>query len=525
MNRILIALLGLFFILPGFSQIPDEIPEDYSRQYRRIAKNVGNHPDSVYLAPIEQVPIAPSVASLSTGNYAERFFGLDEAAKQWVRSNIKRRVWVLIFDTAGQLSHEAVAPFSDPSLNGVYTGEPPFDGHGHGTHVASCVAGIHPTGVPMGPATVLGDNLKIGVVKVLSNGGSGSIANIEKATKDKTAQMRPYIARGDAVIFNYSLGGGGSSPSLTAAMKAAEEAGIYVVAAAGNTGSSPVQLPANIKHVHATAAVDAQGKRASFSTFGDDVYISAPGVRVFGAWPKNSTGYAELNGTSMASPSHVAIAAIAFATSRANASQVSHFFAAKAKDLPPTGWDKYTGFGHGIMQAIIEGGIESYPETGNGNPGDDETDNPDNPDEPDQGDSPHGRRDFVLNGLGPYSVLWGTPSTGWKRDSIKVNLIWKSKKWQDAAVSNAVEATDGFFRNRGFGLTDRDDKAEMSFWVRHFYEMLADRNYDAIGLAEIWYKEGDKWVRLDRARKTNRAKLKRLFNPEIQALQFAPVLD
>ena len=528
MNRIFLALIACLFVLPAYNQVPDEIPQDYSRQYRRVAKQVGSHPDSVYLAPIEQVPIAPSITSQSTGNYAERFFGLDESAKQWVKDNIKRRVWVLIFDTAGQLSHVAVNPFSDPALNGTYTGEPPFDGHGHGTHVASCVAGIHPNGLPMGPASVLGDFLKMGAVKVLSNGGSGSINNITRATKEKTAQMRPYIERGDAVIFNYSLGGGGSSTPLTQAMKEAEAAGIYVIAAAGNTGREPVQLPANIKHVHAIAAVNSQGQRASFSTIGDDVYMAAPGVRVFGAWPKSNSGYAELNGTSMASPSHCAIAAIALATSRANASQVSHFFADKAKDLPPTGWDKYTGFGHGIMQAIIEGGIEDYPRTGNGNPTEDDTDNPDNPDEPDaptDEDSPHGRRDFIIESQGPYSVLWGTPTRGWVKDSVKLVVTWKSKKWQSKAVSDAVKATDKFFTNRGFGLSDRDDEAEMAYWVRHFYEMLADRDYDAIALAEVWYKEGTEWVKLDRARKKTTAKIKRLFKPEIKVLEFTPELD
>lgn len=518
MTRMLLALAGLIYMLPVAAQMPDELPAEYSQQYNRIAERVGTSPDTIYLAPIEQVPVQPSVASAQTGNYAERFFGLDEAAKQWVRDNIKRTVYVLIFDTAGQASHEAIAPFAEPALNGVYTGEPPADGHGHGTHVASCVAGMHPAGLPLGPASVLGSDLRIGMVKVLSNGGSGSIANIEKGILDKIEQVKPILSRGDAVIFNFSLGGGGSNAKLDAALKKAEEAGIYVVAATGNTGAEGVSTPANAPSAHAVAAVDASGKRASFSTFGKEVYIAAPGVRVYGAWPKGGTGYAELNGTSMATPSHAAMAAIALATSRATAAQVSHFFAAKSKDISPAGWDKYTGFGAAIMQAIIEGGIEGYPKEGNGNPGEDEGEEPgDGPDEP-VDSSPHGKRSYVIENLGPFPVKWAPVGQGWRTDSVKINLQWEAEGWSSEVVKDASQRTAAFFRNRGFGLEVDSDTERMAFWARHFFEMIVTRESGAKLKAEVVYKEGSVWTKLDAPRRKTFSSIKRAFSADVQAV-------
>lgn len=520
MKRMLLALSGLLFTFCLAAQVPAEIPAEYSQDYRRIAQGIGNNPDSIYLAPIEQVPIQPSIASAQTGNYAERFFGLDEAAKQWVRDNIKRTVYVLIFDTAGLLAHESLSPFTAPELNGVYTGEPPFDGHGHGTHVASCVAGLHPAGLPLGPASVLGSDIRLAAVKVLSNSGSGSISNIERGILEKIEEVKPIIARGDAVIFNFSLGGGGTNAKLNAALKKAEDAGIYVVAASGNSGSEGVSTPANAPSAHAVAAVDAAGKRASFSTFGKEVYIAAPGVRVFGAWPKAAAGYAELNGTSMATPSHAAMAAIALATSRATAAQVSHFFADRSKDIAPAGWDKYTGYGNAIMQAIIEGGIEGYPKEGNGNPGGDEPgEGPgDGPEEPGD-ESPHGVRTFHIAALGAFPVRWAPVGEGWRTDSVMLDVKWEAEGWSDEVVEDALSRTERFFKNRGFGLEVDNDRERMAFWVRHFFEMIVTRESGAKIAVEVYYKEAGQWVRMDAKRKKVFSNIKRAFSTDIQAVR------
>jgi subtilisin len=89
-----------------------------------------------------------------------------------------------------------------------------------------------------------------------------------------------------------------------------------VVAAAGNSGEgrggrSTVGYPAAYDSVIAVAAVDQNNNRASFSSTGPTVELSAPGVNVLSTTPGNN--YASYNGTSMASPHVAGVAALVWA--------------------------------------------------------------------------------------------------------------------------------------------------------------------------------------------------------------------
>jgi hypothetical protein len=99
---------------------------------------------------------------------------------------------------------------------------------------------------------------------------------------------------------------------LRPAVAALTAAGIFFVAAAGNSGPgcrTLVDLPAPVPEAFTVGAVDEQGRLASFSSRGPAAGPSpkpdvvAPGVAVRSALPGG--GYGELDGTSMATP-HVA---------------------------------------------------------------------------------------------------------------------------------------------------------------------------------------------------------------------------
>ncbi|MBU4483368.1 MAG: S8 family serine peptidase, partial [Actinobacteria bacterium] len=145
-------------------------------------------------------------------------------------------------------------------------------------------------------------------------------------------------------IINMSLGGGASS-TLEAACLSANQNGLLLVAAAGNSGNPPgkgdnIIYPAAYESVIAVAATDQNDKRASWSSTGPDLELSAPGVAI------NSTllggGYGEKSGTSMASP-HVAGTAALVIT--AGISDVRGQLQSTAKDLGATGWDSKYGWG------------------------------------------------------------------------------------------------------------------------------------------------------------------------------------
>lgn len=203
-------------------------------------------------------------------------------------------VKVAVLDTGIDSSH------GDLNVSGGYSvfGDSPYyDGNGHGTHVAGTVAALNNNTGVLGVAP----QASLYAVKVLDGNGSGSYAGIAEGIE--------WAIQNDMDIINMSLGGSQSSSILKDYSDYAYyNAGILVVAAAGNSGNSwgwgdTVGYPAKYDSVIAVAAVDQNNNRASFSSHGPAVELAAPGVNILSTMPGNN--YDSLNGTSMASP-HVA---------------------------------------------------------------------------------------------------------------------------------------------------------------------------------------------------------------------------
>lgn len=114
----------------------------------------------------------------------------------------------------------------------AYTGEPPADNFGHGTHVAGICAGQSFRGTPRGDSRIIGvaPEAQLMNYKVLNAYGSGTAANIVLAIEDA-------VRRG-AQVLNLSLGDAGGDPRSPEAVAAnnAMRAGVAVCCAAGNAG-------------------------------------------------------------------------------------------------------------------------------------------------------------------------------------------------------------------------------------------------------------------------------------------------
>ncbi|MEU9995442.1 S8 family serine peptidase [Streptomyces sp. NPDC050848] len=124
-------------------------------------------------------------------------------------------------------------------------------------------------------------------------------------------------------VINLSLGESGlmarllKGGILNQAVSAANSKGAVVVAAAGNdsTALQPYRLDTPVLVVD---AADQDGRPASFTNFGAQDAVSAPGVGILSTLPtyttketlKNTSGYGRLDGTSMASPYVSAVAAL-----------------------------------------------------------------------------------------------------------------------------------------------------------------------------------------------------------------------
>jgi subtilisin family serine protease len=152
----------------------------------------------------------------------------------------------------------------------------------HGTHVAGTIAatGNNAIGVP-GVAY----GVKIMALKVFPDVATfASDADIIAAIN--------YAVENHAHVINMSLGGGGAeNPVMTTAVANAVNAGVLVVAAAGNENANndtTPSWPANYANVASTragvisvAATDQKDQRASFSNYGaTTVSVGAPGVNI-----------------------------------------------------------------------------------------------------------------------------------------------------------------------------------------------------------------------------------------------------
>jgi len=175
---------------------------------------------------------------------------------------------------------------------------PDTDDNGHGTHVASTVAGTK-YGVAKG-ARIIG-------IKVLDRGGSGSwsdvIAGIDWSVQQKKQSGKPSVG-------NMSLGGG-KNDAVNKATNAASMAGVMMVVAAGNNnGDACNTSPASSTDCICCGATDLGSDpndnqidvRSYFSNYGKCVHVFAPGSNILGAWIGNPTATRVISGTSMASP-------------------------------------------------------------------------------------------------------------------------------------------------------------------------------------------------------------------------------
>ena len=120
------------------------------------------------------------------------------------------------------------------------------------------------------------------------------------------------IVENPADIANMSLGGGGTSLTLTRAIADATEAGLIIIAAAGNSATELPSYPAAYSNVISVSATLDDDSLASYSNYGATVDVSAPGSKIKSTLAefnldeqKMKASYASYNGTSMAAP-HVA---------------------------------------------------------------------------------------------------------------------------------------------------------------------------------------------------------------------------
>ncbi len=170
------------------------------------------------------------------------------------------------------------------------------DGNGHGTHCAGIAAAENDGQGIKGVAP----DATLHAGKVLSDSGGGSFSDIAAGVE--------WTANQGFDVASMSLGASSGSYALQDACNYADANGVFVVAAAGNSGpcSNCVGYPAAYSSVMAVSSTNSSDGLSYFSSTGPEIEIAAPGSSIYSTY--NDGGYNTLSGTSMACP-HVAGAA------------------------------------------------------------------------------------------------------------------------------------------------------------------------------------------------------------------------
>jgi subtilisin family serine protease len=211
----------------------------------------------------------------------------------------------------------------DPTIPAAYDGCELSQAGGHGLHVAGTIGAVGNNGMGMSGVAW---TVRIRPVRVLGTTGSGSSFDIAQGILYAAGLPASNGAGGvvqaptAARIINLSLGSPGNSPVMHDAVKAATAAGSLLVVAAGNDNTSAPFYPAAYPEVLTVSAVGPTWARASYSNWGPNVDIAAPGGdQVNDDWwsgiastqwdfAAGQPTYNLISGTSMATP-HVAGAA------------------------------------------------------------------------------------------------------------------------------------------------------------------------------------------------------------------------
>ncbi|MCK4588649.1 S8 family peptidase [Candidatus Woesebacteria bacterium] len=232
------------------------------------------------------------------------------------------------------------------------------DDNGHGTHVAGIVAAVDNNIGVIGVAP----EAHLWAVKVLDRKGGGYVSDVIagiKWSKDNGMQ-----------VINMSLGTSSDIQSLHDAVDTAYNAGIVIVAAAGNSGdgngtTNEVIYPAKYSTVIAVAATRSDDSTPYWSAEGEEVEIAAPGASIRSTW--KGGGYDTISGTSMASPHAAGTVALllnttipaSYDTNIVNGMwdpvEVRAVLIQTADDLGTSGFDNFYGWGLIDAEEIITG--------------------------------------------------------------------------------------------------------------------------------------------------------------------------
>ncbi|HEY9856161.1 MAG TPA: S8 family serine peptidase [Stenomitos sp.] len=307
-----------------------------------------DHPAVSLIAPNRNLTHAPAPSAVSyswrgTTNPNDPYFpsewafsdSVTNARALWQRSINAGSVMVAVIDTGVDYTHPELRGRVLAGYNFKDGTSEIMDQDGHGTHVAGLIAAAGNNGQGIAGVSWTAKILAIKVMDSVSGTDYGAIAGIK------------YAVDAGAKVLNLSFSSDNTqrNPLFDLAVQYALDHGALVVAAAGNKGG-PVSAPGNSPGALTVSATSDKGmeKLASFSNFGPEVYLAAPGDNILSTVPGG--GYKAMSGTSMATPIVSGAAAVLFAEHPDwTVDQVKSALAKAVDPLGTTGRTNQYGYG------------------------------------------------------------------------------------------------------------------------------------------------------------------------------------
>lgn len=347
--------------------------------------------------------------------------------------------------------------------------------HPHGTHCAGIVAAVNNQIGILGIAP----NAKLVDVQVLDGQGAGGYGRITDGIKYVTSLELAEEHRHMKKIISMSLGGSGANDNMYQAIKDAIASGVYVVAAAGNSGytegENTIGYPGRYPEVITVASLKpddnndpSDQQTAGYSSAGPEIDVAAPGSDVLSTVLDN--GYAKFSGTSMACPQVAGLCALLVTAKKGLGGQdeMEKLLRNHALDLMAQGFDIHTGFGAPVITNYLNNG-EPEPEPG-------------------QPEPPKGPPDFRSQRVNLPVVVknvihWKRGTDSYQAVDVRLRVNWVTNREYTQVADLISVATDQYFKDAKYSF-----KGE-NYDLYNVYQILKRRVVrflkDAFGQTEI----------------------------------------
>jgi thermitase len=262
---------------------------------------------------------------------------------------------VAILDTGIDRAHvdllgKVVACAGATSALGIVVNNACDDDGAHGTHVAGTVAANTNNGIGVAGTA---PNAELAIFKFLNAAGVGFLA-------DEIAGIEWAHQTARANVISMSFGSYEPDDGEQKALRDAWNAGILLVAAAGNDFDDTKNYPAYYSEVMSVASVNAADAVSEFSVCNSDVEIAAPGEDIWSTFPGNT--YGVISGTSMATPHVAGIGALVMSERGLTAQQTRSAIVNSAEPIASTGGRAAcNGIERANLAAALGGSTEPPP--------------------------------------------------------------------------------------------------------------------------------------------------------------------